>query len=116
MLLDKGYNSRSKKINAQFEYAESVYQAQCEGALTIEMIKDFEFETDLGGFSCLASATNPEEIDDLCQFLLDLTENRRKVNSNIEKNVLEVLKLIKLAKEGESQSLIDSINAIHHIL
>ena len=116
MLLDQGYHSRSKRVKAQFEPAEKIYQAQCDGRITLEMIQGFDFTTDLGGFSCLASATNCEELDHLCQVVLDLTESRRKVNAAVETNVSAVLSLIEQAKSGETPELTQRINEIHHIL
>ena len=116
MLLDQGYNARSKKVRAQFEYAESVYQAQCDNTITLEMIKNYNFTTDIGGFACLASAESSDEIEALIEAILKLTEKRRMTNARTEETVQKVIKLLVEAKNGETAEIADAINDIHHIL
>jgi len=116
MLLDQGYNARSKKVRAQFEYAESVYQAQCDNTITLEMIKNYNFSTDIGGFACLASAETSEELDELVEVVLQLTEKRRMVNARTEETVQKVIELLNEAKNGETAEIADAINDVHHIL
>ena len=116
MLLDQGYNARSKKVRAQFEYAESVYQAQCDNTITLEMIKNYNFTTDIGGFACLASAESSDEIEALIEAILKLTEKRRMTNVRTEETVQKVIKLLVEAKNGETAEIVDAINDVHHIL
>lgn len=116
MLLDEGYNAKSEKIKKQFEYAESIYQAQCDGTLTEEMLASFDFETPLGGFHCLQAAKTAEEIDQLITAVLDITANRRSVNKITANTVEKLVGLLEQAKNGASHELIEEINSIHHIL
>ncbi len=116
MLLDRGYNAKSAKIKKQFEYPEKIYQAQCDGTLTEEMISTFSFETDYGGFSCLKAAKTSEEIDDLIAAILNITEQRRAVNKYCADNVEKTVKLLEQAKQGETQELVDAINGVHHVM
>lgn len=116
MLLDQGFNARSKKLKAQFEYAESVYQAQCNNTITLEMIKEYCFDTDIGGFECLLTAENASEIDDLIDVVLEITEAKRKCDPKSEETVQKVLSLLEKVKTGETNELVAAINEIHHIL
>ena len=115
-LLNLGHNAKSAKIKEQFQYAESMYQAQCDGSLTEDMLSDFRFETELGGFECMKSARTAAEIDDLISVILELTEARRKVNPATKLNVEKVVDLLTKARSGETPELIEAINRIHHIL
>ena len=116
MLLDQGFNSRSKKLKSQFEYAESVYQAQCDNSITLEMIKEYCFDTDIGGFKCLLTAENAKEIDEFIDVILEMTEAKRKRVPKTEEEIQVVVSLLKKAKDGETNELISAINDIHHIL
>lgn len=116
MLLDRGYNAKSAKIKKQFEYPESIYQAQCDGTLTEDMISNFSFETDYGGFSCLIAAKTSEEIDELITTIMEITAARRSVNKYVANDVEKVVGLLEQAKSGETSELIDAINSIHHVL
>ena len=116
MLLDQGFNTRSKKIKTQFEYAETVYQAQCDNTITLEMIKEYHFDTDIGGFVCLATAENSSEIDDLIKVVLQLTSAKRNSDTTAEETVQRLVSLLKQAKNGETNEIVSNINDIHHIL
>ena len=116
MLLDQGFNARSKKLKSQFEYAESVYQAQCAGTITLDMIREYCFETDIGGFECVLTAENANEIDEFIGVILEITNNKRKSSSESENTVQKVISLLEKAKDGETDELISAVNEIHHIL
>ena len=116
MLLDQGFNTRNKKLKSQFEYAESVYQAQCNNTITLEMIKEYSFDTDIGGFECLLTAENANEIDEFIDVVLEITEEKRGRDLRTEETIQEVVSLLKKAKDGETREIISAINAVHHIL
>ena len=116
MLLDQGYNARSKKIKSQFEYAEQVYEAQCNNTITLDMIKNYHFDTDIGGFDCIGTVEKAEEIDLLVGIILDLTKEKRNRDERTEETVQKVVSLIQQFVNGETPELTSAINAIHHIL
>ena len=116
MLLDQGFNTRSKKLKSQFEYAESVYQAQCNNTITLEMIKEYCFDTDIGGFKCLLTAETKEEINSFIEAILEMTEEKRKRDAKFEESIQKLVSLLEKAKDGETSELVSNINQIHHIL
>ena len=116
MLLDQGFNARSGKLKAQFEYAESVYQAQCNNTITLEMIKEYCFDTDIGGFECLFTAENIDEIDELIDIIQEMTSEKRKHDPRTEETVQKLISLLEKAKNEVSEELVEAINEIHHVL
>ena len=116
MLLEQGTTSKKKSIREQFDYPMRVYIAQCDGTLTLDMIKDFKFTTDLGGFECLEYAESPEEKDHLCETVLQLSEKKRTLFPFIEAEIQKLINYIKESKKAETQDIIDGINSIHHVL
>lgn len=116
MILDEGFNTRNKKLKAQFEYAEQVYQAQCNNTITLDMIKEYNFNTDIGGFECLGTIENSDEIETFVNLILELTKNKRAHDLHTEETVQIIITLIKQIKDGETKELVSQINAIHHVL
>lgn len=116
IVLDEGFNTRNKKLKAQFEYAEQVYQAQCNNTITLDMIKEYNFDTDIGGFECLGSVENSDEIETFINMILELTESKRSRDMRTEEVVQKAIELIKETKNGETNELVSEINSIHHIL
>ena len=115
-LLQQGLSSRKKSIREQFEKLETIYQAHWDGTLTLDMIKGFEFSSDLGGFKCLVCAETAEEKDDLCDTILYLSEKKRAQYDFMEKKMQELVGFIQQSKDGETKELCDQINSIHHVL
>ena len=115
-LIDRGIASESEKVKKQFVFAENVYQAQCNGTLSEETLASFHFDTEMGGFQCIAAARTAGEIDELIAIILELTASRRNANSFIAKRIDKLVSLLTQAKSGETREIVDAINAIHHIL
>ena len=64
----------------------------------------------------MASAKTSEELDELVEVVLQLTEKRRMVNARTEETVQKVIELLNEAKNGETAEIVDAINDVHHIL
>ena len=73
------------------------------------------FDTDIGGFKCLLTAENANEIDEFFEVILEITEDKRKRNPDSEKTIQELISLLG-KKDGETEELISAVNKIHHIL
>lgn len=115
-LVQHGRHMGTKKDQKELDKIATLEQDYRNEKVTWEKLRNFAFNISTGEHKCIAVAQSLQELDVICQHLMETYEKKDRKGTPAGKRFEEILKSIKEEGINPSEDLIDRINAIQYIL